>query len=471
VFDVLISGAAVFLAAISILVLQIERRAIRRVRLVQREQRSSYQLVTSWYRSQDLIKESPEFIQLLTELDSSAKYLTNLTPLSLTRSRLVGRAIDKRSGQAVTLKTLIGKGVGSAPDARGLFNEAFILSLLGGTRSPKLISAFSTETGRAVVLREFQDGVSLDRILIRNSTLDKRPRYSEVKDLLESTSSAISEIHSLGIVHGDLKPANLVANWRPLADGAPSISPESDVTLLDFESAVVLDPVGVAESRSFRGTAFFMAPERYASSLIGRSADVYSISALASLLLTGRPVRPGQSAGARIASQPLRDALRKGFSVFIDERQSSIEDWINDVIPAITALIERDGDQFVDWPVSMTEFAREVTYQTATVDTSTKITSNYQQVIESLLLMSLELSARNTDAIVRSSAELISAFYNDAIDMRQLYAKGSITPDRLRKRIQDAVLVLDENNRHRAHVENEALELKMLNDEPNSPSD
>jgi hypothetical protein len=214
-----------------------------------------------------------------------------------------------------------------------------------------------------------------------------------------------------------------------------------------------------------------MAPERYASSLIGRSADVYSISALASLLLTGRPVRPGQSAGARIASQPLRDALRKGFSVFIDERQSSIEDWINDVIPAITALIERDGDQFVDWPVSMTEFAREVTYQTATVDTSTKITSNYQQVIESLLLMSLELSARNTDAIVRSSAELISAFYNDAIDMRQLYAKGSITPDRLRKRIQDAVLVLDENNRHRAHVENEALELKMLNDEPNSPSD
>jgi hypothetical protein len=55
--------------------------------------------------------------------------------------------------------------------------------------------------------------------------------------------------------------------------------------------------------------------------------------------------------------------------------------------------------------------------------------------------------------------------------MRQLYAKGSITPDRLRKRIQDAVLVLDENNRHRAHVENEALELKMLNDEPNSPSD
>ena len=334
-----------------------------------------------------------------------------------------------------------------------------------------MISAFSTETGRAVVLREFQDGVSLDRILIRNSTLDKRPRYSEVKDLLESTSSAISEIHSLGIVHGDLKPANLVANWRPLADGAPSISPESDVTLLDFESAVVLDPVGVAESRSFRGTAFFMAPERYASSLIGRSADVYSISALASLLLTGRPVRPGQSAGARIASQPLRDALRKGFSVFIDERQSSIEDWINDVIPAITALIERDGDQFVDWPVSMTEFAREVTYQTATVDTSTKITSNYQQVIESLLLMSLELSARNTDAIVRSSAELISAFYNDAIDMRQLYAKGSITPDRLRKRIQDAVLVLDENNRHRAHVENEALELKMLNDEPNSPSD
>jgi len=457
-FNLVISAIAVGLVVSSLFVFWFEQRTLRRMRAKQQEQASYYRQNERWYRSASFLQTSSGFSQLLDDLKVSTPYLTNVTPISFTRSRLVARAIDRRTGRAVALKTLVGEAVASAPNVRGLFNEAFILSVLDGTRSPKLVSALSTATGRPILVRDYQDGVSLDRVLIRNSTLDIRPRYSEVKALLQSTSSALTEIHGIGVVHGDLKPANLVANWKMQSDGLPTITPLGDVTLLDFESAAVLDSVGVADSRSQRGTAFFMAPERYASSLIGKTADVYSISALASLLLTGKPSRPGQSAGARIPSQDLREAIRKGFSVFIEERHASIEDWINDVTPALDELIERSGDQMVDWPVSMNEFAREVAYQTATVDTSLRLTRNFDRVIESVLAMSLDLNHGELDTRARTSAEFVSAYYRNELIAQQLLSRGDVAPERLRRRIQDAVQFLDETNRRRAATENPKIE-------------
>lgn len=399
------------------------------------------------YRSPSLLSESPEYLTILREVERAASYLSNLIPLSLTRGRLVCRALDTRSGHAITLKTLMGESATRPRSLQGIYNEAFVLNILSGTRSPKLIAAVTTGFNRPCLMREFIDGVSLDRTLIANAHANHKPRYSEVKALLDSTASAVSEIHSFGVIHGDLKPANIVARWRQLDGQSLSIDPIGEVSLLDFESAAVLDSNGTSFPSSNRGTPYFMAPERYAGSSLGPQADVYSISALTSLLLTGRPHRYGAADEETIGSSRLRDALRKGSSVLIQDRFQTISDWRNEVIPAINEIISRDGDPLVDWPISLEHFAREIANQTATVDLNYEESVIFRPLIQLLAQMSIDGGERGSTESVRFSRELIEAVYRGRSSDLSERGRDELThsTELLRRKLEKAVDIVDED--------------------------
>ncbi len=95
--------------------------------------------------------------------------------------------------------------------------------------------------------------------------------------LLQQIASAISAVHALGYVHGDLAPKNI------MVDGTERI------TLIDFGLA---RPVDSAKFESVRGTPAFMSPESCqatdASEPVSQASDIYSFGCLAFFTLTGK---------------------------------------------------------------------------------------------------------------------------------------------------------------------------------------
>ncbi len=84
---------------------------------------------------------------------------------------------------------------------------------------------------------------------------------------------ALAYIHAQGLVHGDLKPANI------------KLTPAGEIKLIDYG---LMRRSGQAAD-SIRGTPHYLAPEVIRGGPIDRRADLYSLGALAYHLLTGRP--------------------------------------------------------------------------------------------------------------------------------------------------------------------------------------
>src|SRR5262249_1730158 len=122
---------------------------------------------------------------------------------------------------------------------------------------------------------EYLPGGSLDKQLDGTPWPPRR-----VAHLVEQLARGIAEAHRLGILHPDLKPANVLL----AADGTPKSSDFGLAKSLDSES-------GLTRTDLVMGSPSYMAPEQAE----GRSkearpaVDVYALGAIVYELLTGRP--------------------------------------------------------------------------------------------------------------------------------------------------------------------------------------
>lgn len=151
-----------------------------------------------------------------------------------------------------------------------------------------LASADAEDPGGTFFTRAFVDGSPLDEAA---RTLDA-PR---LRRLFLSAAETLRELHRLGVVHGDLKPANLI------------VPNDADhVVLIDFGLA---HGAMAAASHVRGGTLGFMPPERQAMLFAGDSlppdprADVYALAASLRVVLAGGTLLPpGAPAPAAVAA-------------------------------------------------------------------------------------------------------------------------------------------------------------------------
>jgi serine/threonine protein kinase len=131
------------------------------------------------------------------------------------------------------------------------------------------------------------------------------PYFRRVAEWGIQAAAALEHAHSLGIVHRDVKPANLIV------DGGGKL------WVADFGLARTVNDAGLTMSGDLLGTLRYMSPEQALArhGLVDHRTDVYSLGATLYELLTGRPAVEGkdrQEILKRIADEEPPRALDRG---------------------------------------------------------------------------------------------------------------------------------------------------------------
>ena len=106
----------------------------------------------------------------------------------------------------------------------------------------------------------------------------------ETMSIVAQAADALDAAHRLGVVHRDVKPANLL------------ISADGTVTLVDFGIARSTAATALTTGQTVLGTALYMAPEQASGGTVGPAVDLYALGAVAYHALAGQPPFPGENA-------------------------------------------------------------------------------------------------------------------------------------------------------------------------------
>ncbi|HIE99950.1 MAG TPA: serine/threonine protein kinase, partial [Fuerstia sp.] len=117
-------------------------------------------------------------------------------------------------------------------------------------------------------------GISLQRRIDEHGALS----VSEVLRLGMQTAGGLSAAHDQGLVHRDVKPANI------LLDGTTE-----RVLLTDFGLARAADDASLTHSGVIVGTPYFMSPEQAEGTSIDHRSDLFSLGSVLYAMCTGRP--------------------------------------------------------------------------------------------------------------------------------------------------------------------------------------
>ncbi|UJR86955.1 serine/threonine-protein kinase [Sandaracinus amylolyticus] len=113
---------------------------------------------------------------------------------------------------------------------------------------------------------------------------------ARVVHVVAQIASALAEAHELGLVHRDVKPANVILTTR---------AGEHDVAkVVDFGLVKDLarDPAGsMTHDATIRGTPLYLAPETIGTGVVAPASDLYSLGALTYFLITGTHVFRGHN--------------------------------------------------------------------------------------------------------------------------------------------------------------------------------
>jgi YVTN family beta-propeller protein len=194
----------------------------------------------------------------------------------------VYRALDDRLGRKVALKILAPQ---LAEDER--FRERFLRESrrAAGIDHPNVIPIYEAGEvdGRLYIAMRFVDGTDLRRILRHEGVLEP----ARALGLLAPVAGALDAAHARGLVHRDVKPANVLIAIEP------GSQPPEHPYLSDF--GLTTPAAEPDEPGLFSGTAEYAAPELVVGGEIDGRADVYALGCVLFECLTGSPPFRGDS--------------------------------------------------------------------------------------------------------------------------------------------------------------------------------
>ena len=159
------------------------------------------------------------------------------------------------------------------------------------------------DAGLLFVTMDYIDGTDLGAMIKAQGRVDTDLAVA----IVAQTASALDAAHALGLVHRDVKPANILVTWE---HGEPH------AYLTDFGlTKKVSSESGLTGTGMFVGTLDYIAPEQLLGGPIDGRADVYALGCVLFEALTGSVPFPRENdlaklyAHGNVPPPPLRDRL------------------------------------------------------------------------------------------------------------------------------------------------------------------
>src|SRR5688572_4948580 len=185
--------------------------------------------------------------------------------------------VDPRLARPVAVKVLRESEVMS-PEEREQYHARFRheAEAAGRLNHPGIVQIY--DVGPSYLVMEFLDGKSLAALLKGGVSFS----VQRVCSLVLQVADAIDYAHKHGIVHRDVKPANIM------------LTDDGSLKVMDFGVAR-LDTSTLTVVGAVVGSVRYMAPEQMMGQKVDGRADVFSLAAVAYELLTGQPAFPGKT--------------------------------------------------------------------------------------------------------------------------------------------------------------------------------
>ena len=193
----------------------------------------------------------------------------------------------------------------------------------GRLRHPNIVTIFDVgeHDGDPFIAMEFLAGETLAELIRQKAGLTLSRRLK----LLEELCDGLAYAHRAGLVHRDVKPANLM------------VDAEGVLKILDFGIVRVSDS-GVTQAGVLVGTINYMSPEQVLGTGVDHRSDIFAVGLVAYELLCGRQAFPGT----------MKDGLLKRVPAAEIEPLTSVLPSVDADVAAIVehALKKDPGDRY-----------------------------------------------------------------------------------------------------------------------------
>jgi tRNA A-37 threonylcarbamoyl transferase component Bud32 len=193
--------------------------------------------------------------------------------------------------RSVAIKELAPQMVADPAFLQQFRYEAQIMAQLDHPNCVKVFDFLEIE-GRAFLVSEYVEGATLKKVIQTSGRLAPEQSLGVLKGALNGLGYA----HSLGLVHRDVKPDNIIAD------------PQGVSKLADFGQAYFAAGPGAAGGLT--GSPLYMSPEQASGGVVDYRSDLYSAGAVLYEFLTGRPPFVGDTAVATMRqhlTEPIPD--------------------------------------------------------------------------------------------------------------------------------------------------------------------
>jgi serine/threonine protein kinase len=199
----------------------------------------------------------------------------------------VFKGVHVELGRDVAIKRLKHDASLDESIVRRFFNEARAVNAIRHENIVEVTDLFTDDQGRAHMVMEHLEGCTLSELVKSSSPLPP----SRVAHIGAQIAEALAAAHQAGIIHRDVKPANVFLIKRKSTDDY--------VKLLDFGIAHLHPDCGgieATESGQIVGTPVYMPPEQAKGDPVTASADIYSLGVMLYEMLSGDFPFPRSSA-------------------------------------------------------------------------------------------------------------------------------------------------------------------------------
>jgi serine/threonine-protein kinase len=218
-------------------------------------------------------------------------------------------------------------------------------ALLARLHHPNLVQiySFGRSEGDCYFVMELVEGESQQQAIDRHILESTQMPVTDVLAIIEQVASALGALHERGIVHRDVKPANIIRD--------------------PFSGRSVLVDVGIAHGygqlAKLAGTPGYMAPEVSRGEAASVRSDVYGLAAAAYAMLVLAPVwgdgtaveilgrqwshSVPRASSARAELAPIDDVLAAALSADVDERPASAGAFARSLALAFGTILPKGG--------------------------------------------------------------------------------------------------------------------------------